>query len=294
MRYKNILSKAYNLTIRNPQLWLFGLVLSGGFNLSFINFFALVPNSQWKTWPLAMQSLFGGSAVRITAVIFAAIFLFIALNFLKILFIVIAHNLIHVKKEIECNLCLRYDNKPLPYFTWLNPVMFSSAITIVLTAGITLAINAIIGQGGYSNAAPIIVNLVFIAIMTCILGTWNAFTTYFIILHGFNFEKASQGSMDLIVMRARQIVEFVAILSVIYLASVFIGNSFIHAWQNGIAGMTIFQIQMASLLIFVLWTAINNSFFNTSFLLFFDNLVKSEAVEEEESEAVQSLPNIVN
>jgi hypothetical protein len=287
MRYKEILLAAYKITIQNPLLWLFGIVLLGGFNLSLINFFALVPGENLQTWPTTINTLASSTPYTWVAVIFAAAVLFVVLNFVKVLFIVVSHSLLHNHNQ-DCVLCQRMRNQSnqnlhqtAPYFTWLVQIILASAVTIVITVGITVAANIIINQYGANNPAVAITYVIFVGIIACAVGTWNAFTSYFIVIHGLNFKKAAFSSIDFILMRPRQVLEFVVILSVIYSLAVVVGNAFINIWHNGFAGILVQELRLASLIVLAVWLAVNNAFFNLAFIIFFDRGIKATPVETE-------------
>lgn len=285
MSYREVLSQAYSLTIRNPLLWLFGLVMLGGFNLSLINFFSFVQGDEWHRMPFLVQNFVSSSIAAPAVMLCAGIVAFFILNLVKIIFISIVHNLLHTKQNNECNLCVQIkaqsgDAKvPLPYFTWLMRVLAASAVTIGLTVGITIAANIILAASEYNNPVAVMMNILLVGIMACVIGTWNAFTSYFIVLHGLNFETASAAAIDLIVKRARRVAEFVIIISLIYSVSVLISHSFIQLWQDGFNQLDVI-IKLMLLVVSVLWLAINNVFFSAAFLVFFDRTVKSTPVEQ--------------
>lgn len=287
MSYKEVLSQAYALTIRNPLLWIFGIVMLGGFNLFLINFFSLIPGGQWKIWPTHFENMFDSSILSWLTFLVAVVIIFTALNFVKIVFIVIVHGLIHTKLQNECVLCTKLSaddesQKPLPYLLWLVNVVIASAFTILLTLGITLAANAVLRSQGYDSPGAIVVNLLFIAVLTCAIGTWNIFTNYFIIWHGLKFSAASAAAIDLIVKRARIIMEFVILLSLVYSLSVAVGNILIQTWHSELLMGTMPAIRLIFLIVPIAWFAINNAFFNVAFLIFFDRIVK--AIPSEKSE----------
>lgn len=303
MSYPHILRQSYILVIRNPVFWLFGFVLLGGFNLYLVNFFSVMPNSQWQQWPNAFDAMFSSPAVGMLAVMLGAIAVFVILNLIKVIFVVVAHSFLHSSVKPECDLCVRIKRQvesasesgldklvePLPYFSWLTKVILASAVTIGLTLGVTLATNAILGAHEYTNPAAVIINLIFIAAVTCIIGTWNVFTSYFVVLHGFSFQAASSAAIDLLTKHARHVLEFVILLSLIYSFAVLVGNAFIHVWHFGFIGHSTVIVRLVFLIVFGLWFAINNALFNMAFLIFFDHTVKSTpaAAEAQAAASVQ-------
>lgn len=271
MRYREVLSQAYTLTVRNPLLWLFGLVMLGGFNLSLINFVSIFPTEHWKEWPLKINFLFGTPFLGWGLTVFSVIFIFITLNIVKTVFVTTIHGLIHEKhlpQDFEsCLLCSKR-NQILPYTDWLPRVIKASLITICITVGVTFLSNQFIKLGNYDGNTAILVNFIFIALVTVVMGIWNAFTSYFIILFDLNFAKASSAAIALMSSKFIIITEFVVILSVIHTASVFVMNCLINIWN--IQGLLFYVFEA----IVVFWFAVNNTFFNIAFLIFFDKLVK--------------------
>lgn len=292
MLYANILKKSYTLAISNPVFWLFGFVMLGGFNLYLINFFTLVPNGEWKLWPESFGAMFHSSLLGLLAAVLGAATIFVILNLIKIIFIVTVHKFLHASsdqnsdKPAECNLCTLIkrqteSKEPLPYFVWLTRVMIASALTIALTSGVTLAANAVLGARDYDSPIAVIINLLIIAAITCIIGTWNIFTSYFIVLHGMNFQSASSAGIDLMTKHARRVAEFVVLLSVIYTLAVIVGNAFIHVWRFDVIVDSFALLRLLFMVISVLWFAVNNAFFNIAFLVFFDRTVKSTPATQE-------------
>ena len=263
----------------------------GGFNLSLINFFNFVPGREWRRWPLFVEGLLGstiGSIIAVTVIIFV---LFVVLNLIKIIFITTAHRFIHVanfsdvSESLKCNLCVKLKTQTekqqtLPYLSWLLKVMLASGLTILATAGVTLAANTVLSSIGYSSQVAIIVNLLLIAAVTCILGTWNVFTGYFIVLHGMTFATASGAAIELLLKHSRRVIEFVIILSALYSFSVLVGGSLLNLWNSELAFQLNPIIRWILLLIPLLWLAVNNTFFNLAFLIFFDHTVKATPATE--------------
>lgn len=279
MRYREVLSQAYTLTIRNPLLWLFGLVMLGGFNLSLINFFSIFQGNQWKQWPVLIDGLFIDPVAGWTVVALGIVVSFIILNFVKIVFVVVVHNLIHDNSKNEddrkdkCILCLK-KNQHLPYLIWLLRVVAASAITIGFTTTIAVLANRFISLGAYDGPAVIMINLIFVACVAAVFGIWNAFVNYYVIFYDFSFPKAARAAIDLMVLRAKSVFEFVIILSVIHTISVVVTNAFITAWPND--SYIYYGSQTAT----IFWFALNNAFFNVAFIVFYNSLVKSSSLEE--------------
>lgn len=300
MRYKDIILQAYTLTVRNPLYWLFGLVLLGGFNLYLINFFALVDTSEWDITMPFIFNIWGHS--NIAGYLTFALTMgatFVVVNLIKIIFIVSAHGIIHVRsqrnriEDVRCYLCSFKDGVTLPYFIWLKKVLLVSILTIGVTSGLTLATHQIISVGGYNQPEVVIVNVLVVMVVSCVAGAWNLFTGYFIVMHGLNFVDAASSAVGLMVTSTRKVVEFLIILSVIYSLSVVVGDGFIGVWRDGFAQNTDVVLRTLGLIVFIVWFAVNNTFFNLAMLLFFDSLVKAQPVEESSMKKI-STPATIN
>src|SRR3954468_22285325 len=131
MNYKAILIQAYQLTLRNPLLWVFGLFLSSGFNLNI--FYALVSHRSGVVWEAMRQSITGRPILVGISGIGAAV-IFLLGNYLKAWFISEAHERIHTHGE-KCALCVKREQRQqwqmrLPSFNLLIKVIIASAITI--------------------------------------------------------------------------------------------------------------------------------------------------------------------
>ncbi len=286
MNFTKIFRQAYLLTIHNPLLWLFGIVLLGGFNLSLVNFAALMHNQTWKTWPLPLHLFSFDEPRQIVAVIIVVVITFAILHFLKLAFIIFSHSLIHKvdesenKENIHCRLCVHVKNNTTPLLIWWMRIMSASLITIAITAGLSFIVNSLLSQTGGNFEIALVINLLFLIVVTCVVGTWNTFTAYFITLHDLNFHAAIAAAFDLLVMRFRRIFEFIVCLSAFYTLAVLIGNAFINGWQHGFDRGEIMEVRVVFLVFFAIWFAVNNTFFNLAFLLFFDSLVKSSQNKE--------------
>ena len=289
MRYTQILHTAKELAIKNPLFWLFGLVLYGGFNLYAINFFALTNYVEVGISPSLLMPH------QYMLLLLAGIILFVVMNNAKILFIMMVHNELHDIKKMTCTACVLVTTKNIPYFTWLRNVLVTSSITILMTSAIAYASGFIISVYALDNGPVIIMNVIFTVLVACVIGTWNLFASYFIVMHNLSFSKASSAALDLLVTRLRIISEFIIILLLFYGASAIIGNAFIYVWQEGVAGVNIFSIRLIALILFIAWFACNNAFFNIALVVFFDALVKSIGSEDKELlKNGQLSPNILN
>ena len=105
-------------------------------------------------------------------------------------------------------------------------------------------------------------------------------------LHGHKFTAAAKLALDLIVMRSREVFEFIFLLLVVYGISTVVGSVLIALSKNSLAilygpfaewlqfpGAVTISIQIVALVSFWVWLAITNIFFNVCLLIFFTKLV---------------------
>lgn len=261
-------------------MWVFGLVLLGGFNLSLINFAALFRTQQFNFWNFIRNYYEVFSINQLVYIGLVVVILFAIFNFLKIVFFVVAHNLIHKTEGKICRLCVHIDAKSIPYINWWGRVLLASLITIVLSAGVGALFNVLIVQTGSVGPMAVILNFIFLVLVVCGIGIWNTFTSYFIVWHDLGFSSAAKASFDLITLKYKQVAEFVFVLSLIYTVAVFIGQAFINGWHHGLYQGRFIEMRSVFLAAFILWTALNNLYFHLAFQLFFDKTVRSTVAEE--------------
>lgn len=283
MNYQTILRKAYQLTWHNPVLWVFGLFLSSGFNLNI--FYALVSNRSGLIWGAMRQGLVGRPVVVGLSGIGAAI-IFLLGNYLKAWFISEAHEYVHPQGE-KCALCMKREDRQrwqqrLPSLNMLIKVILASAITVGATLLTATPLNYLLT---HNNAIPSLISLTVIATLVIVsaLACWNTFTVYYLMLHKQRFGNAARLSLDLLSIRAKQVFEFVFLLLLIYLVVLGVGSALITIAQFNISFFTnwsefawpvLSSGKAFAGLLFAIWFAITNTFFNLALLLFFDQLVK--------------------
>lgn len=277
MNYREVLSKAYSITAYNPIIWLFGLVLLGGFNLSFLNLFTFLPDTLPSQWLLS---------VNILPIIVVGIVGFLLLNAIKIIFVVTLHKNIHIKEQEQCALCMKKE-KIIPFGFWYVQVLLASFITIFLTMVAMLSVNYLFKNSESGELVAVLANFVFLAIVIALLGTWNIFTTFFVILHDLSFGKAASLASDLITLQFRKVTEFVILLSALYAVAVLLSHTLLYFWQvqelHALVGSSASGIHLLISFVVLVWVSVNNIYFNVALLVFFDNAVKSLSSKESTS-----------
>jgi hypothetical protein len=307
MHYKEILQKAYSVTINNPILWIFGLFLSAGFNLNMAYIGTVgwdkpgeFSRSVWemfRSWPFAAIS---GSIAAIVA-------LFLISTFLKTFFVTESHLRIHDVKNKTCPLCISQEQQKtfrqrMPKSYSIGKIAIASIVTIAISVAAAGLLNYAIGQSG-SASSPAVLSFSALAtiIIICGIGSWNVFAVLFILWYGRSFGSAAQMSFDLISVKIKQVTEFVILLAVIYGALVVVGSVLIITSQYSFTALfaplqdySVLKpvssiIRMLAMIAFWVWLSISNVFFNICLFVFFDELVKPISKEE----AIEAVPGVL-
>ena len=302
MQLRKILHQAFSISTNKPSLWLFGLIVYGGFNLYLINLFAFRTGRYFRDW-LSLLNLTLDSKSYLYLIVFALVVLAIlVVSFVKTKFVISLHGILHSSSEFEetnkfdpeCLLCVNVKNKTVPVGKYFANLLLASSVTIGFTSSIVLFGNYLFNQYGSVLVFPVIINSVFILSVTALLGVWNLFTGYLIILHDFEFPLAAKTAIDLMLVKAKTILEFTFIVCLLYFGATIVGNTFINIWNHAflVAGMPFLRI--VALVGFLFWFAANNTFFNTAFLIFFNELIKSVKVKKGVLENGHNTVNVVN
>ncbi len=306
MHYKELLQKAYAITINNPILWIFGLFLSAGFNLNMAYFgtvgwdkpagFGRHALEFFREWPFATIS---GSLA-------AVVILFLVSTFIKTYFVTETHLLIHDVEKKLCPLCISQEHQKtlrsrLPRSYSVGKIAVASLVTIAVTVTAAGFMNYLFGQSDSANT-PAMLSLSALAtvIIICGIGCWNVFVVLYILWYGKSFGSAAQLSLDLLSEKIKQVTEFVFLLVVIYGALVLVGsvlillsqysfNALVAPLNKGyLAGLPM-MFRMLAMLAFWVWLGITNVFFNICLFVFFDDMVKPIA----KMEPAKAIPGLM-
>ena len=268
------------------MLWLFGLFLSAGFNLNMLYVSSLFSmNKDWLgntfSQMVSAQPLLLGTGSAITAIV-----IFVLSNWAKTFFITEAHRFVHPGKHIQCPLCAGQQQQ----HTFIQRIPKGYSVLKVMTASVTTILLTVLFVMPLSQQVvhPLILSVTLLAIVLILisLSCWNIFTAFFIVLHGHKFTAAAKLALDLIVMRSREVFEFIFLLLVVYGISTVVGSVLIALSKNSLAilygpfaewlqfpGAVTISIQIVALVSFWVWLAITNIFFNVCLLIFFTKLV---------------------
>ncbi len=293
MRYTKILRTAYQITINNPVLWLLGLFLFGGFNFYLLSFFASLTGDSLSSFLIIINDAFALLPGNFIVTIIVVSILFVVFNAVKVLFIVYAHQYLHISKAKECLLCVVNEDRSFPVFSWLWKALAASLITIIVNFIFVLIIAALPAKfSAYGNIA-MYTNIFLVTLAATVTGAWNMFTNYFVILHNLNFRNAAGSALDLLIEKFRNVLEFILILGIVYALCAMIGNVMINIWRTGYLGVETLYVKTIFAGLFVIWFALTNTFFAAAMLVFFDHLIK--AVTSNKTAKNRQLPvNVLN
>src|SRR4051812_38663615 len=107
MDYSKIFKQTYEVALRNPALWIFGLFLASGFNLNAV--YAIISKRSDITWDAVRQAA-AGRPLWVGVGSLSAILLFLIGNYLKVWFFSEVHEKIH-PSGTRCPLCSERANR---------------------------------------------------------------------------------------------------------------------------------------------------------------------------------------
>lgn len=310
MDYIKILRDAYRFTMSNPLTWLFGLFLIGFFNFNFLHFQSLAVTL--GNVPLIIQRTSQHLSLhhpRAISIVLTTFFLYIILqvctSWARILLVLYGRYAIRLPySPIPGTEPLQHERRlemPLvqPSFKKLIhessyflkhgvAVGFLTTFATVMVA-VGLFVPPLFWISGLENkiswlALATLLFIPFVFIVSCI----HIFSVFFIVL----YRKDAAGSLnlatDLLFTKWREMLGLVGILLVVYILSFFAATSFVVYMQSFAAGLggtlvglgilpsfaiiTVTKIAADVILLIVL--SILSVFFNTAFLLLFNELVK--------------------
>lgn len=294
MQYRDFLKRSYNIVINNPLLWIFGLFLSGGFNLNLFYIIAMMRKTPGGVVVPLREVVNTASWWEILVICVGSLCVLTIMNWVKTIFLIETHEHLHEPGKNICSLCVTNESKKnwiarLPNFYIVAQVVLASIITAMLGIILALPINHLITHD-VQTLSPIGFSVTMVAslILFCIVACWNMFTALYIIYHQMNFRSASKAAIDLLMLRTKNIFEYGFLLLIVYGALVVVGSVFIVLSQLSLSTLSIpleslvpfteyvtVAIKIIGTVGFWVWLAITNVFFNICLVLFFDGIVKA-------------------
>jgi|GEM_PF-1255868 len=290
----SILKRAYQVTIRYPALWLFGLLLAGGFNANFFYWANL--RLRWRNggdliadW---IQQNFHTTHIVLASLLLlvAGIIIVVVANWVKIIFVIWVSDILKLPRMRPASSTGQPDLHAAMGESrlYLAPVTAASVFTMFATGVVV----AVLGGGSQvlfdSRGVVWLLAALFLVAFVFFFSCLNVFTTFFIIFYRKSFGVALNLGVDLILSRARAVVEMGVTLLLVYGLCFFVGTSLLFLFRfsavgtlspllrHGLVPSTAFFALITGLsgLLLWAWLAIVNTFFNLSLLLLFTHLVR--------------------
>lgn len=284
LSYSGIIRQAYQITIKNPILWLFGLFVAGGFNLNFLQY-QNVPARQlsqslnWKDVLLFLQSHPGALATLSLSLLLFSLLGLVITNWCRVMLVLVVDKILKTKFPEVWEQAVNSKKS-------LWPVIKISVLTslLIVLAGLALFLPPLL-FGSHPQLQLIlwvvaaVIFLPIIVAVSCI----NIFTTYFIILFKQKLPTSLTLGTDFFLAHWTQILGLAIIVGAIYLVGFFIGVSTIYILRQLFGLLFSANIwiptAVANVLIWLL-LGLLNAFINTALLLFFLQVITP--VENEE------------
>ncbi len=299
LSYSTILRQSYNITIRHPALWLFGLFVAGGFNLNFLQF-QDVPARHIREYASVneLAGFFSShpatlATFSISILIFSILGLVVT-NWCRVMLVLLVEGILKTKFiEVREQMAKsKYALVPIIKLSLGTTTLIVIAALGLFTPAFFLSSNPQIQAFLWVAAAALFLPVLFA--LSCV----NIFTTYFIILHKQKLSTALNLATDFFVSRWVQILGLTLLLMALYTACFFMGVSLIYLvkllfraifeqFTNLEVSAIILISNLVSNILIWLLLAILNVFINTALLLLFLQL--NTPVEYEEK-VVRQVP----
>lgn len=290
MENLQIIKHSFRLITTKTKLWLFGIFLSSGFNVhiwylaswlkrsGYFSIFAsfLTETNQIYLW------------VCFSIAFMVCMFVFVLF---KLWFLAILHSSLHPSVQVKCNICiLKQQNVSDIKIVFRNRVVWQVFLTSLITIGFTTTILSAFNLYFMRSEPVITTQIVLLLSLLFILVTlslWNLSTTVFIFYYNLNFPKASAFARDLLLMNIKRITGFTTVLTtlfilvttagglVLYHISKVLGGTPVLLFTDNLQSAWQWLVYMAAGMLFLLWLALNNAFFNVNLVILLDNFIKT-------------------
>ncbi len=303
--YTKILKDAYNITVKNPVLWFFGLFLFGGFSFIFLNFydFSLKRFQNQATLGDVVNYLGShpGTLIGLIVVflLFAAGVLLIT-NWSRVMLVLAVQSILETKST---ELVKQIKSSRQPLWPVIKVSLITSAITIIAGIGFLLAPFWWIANVVYQSTLWTVGLVVFIP-MAFTISCINIFTSFFVIVFKQGVGKALNLGTDFFIVNWSKILGISVVLMVIYSVSFISGIAIIYLVKlavqftletlnqaGAMATPSIISLSqsISAVLVWVLFAGLN-VFFNTALLLLFFQLTTQVKSDEEEEKKILISP----
>lgn len=297
MNFIQTSQKALRVTLSQPLLWLFGILLSSGFNLHTWYSLQLFLKFEFVQKPVSVL-LSSPWPYRYSIMLIGLVIVVIGVNILKLLFLTQLHSLLH--QHGECPLCERVKEKTLTQIIFENKVVLWRAIlaslfTLVSTVGLLLVYKFYSAHGEESTFKSIILMLSLFG-LSILVSLWNLFTVMFAFWYRFSFARSANLSLELIFSRIGIWVKYSLLATACFLIWIALGGLVLFqakavnlSWLNLALGQDATQaLQVLTMVggvaFFILWLIIGNVWFNVVMVMVFDKLVRMDSWKSAQTE----------
>lgn len=295
-KWQTMLTKAALVTLNNPTLWWFGLVLLGGLNIQWL--LASTPVPLWaaryvRIWQslVEMQHHFAHPILWWSFVIAGAVLLLIITCWAKILLIMVSASILKLpfidKEEVG-----RFRSVwQVVWFVrkYLERVLIINVLVIVFVSLLIVVIGL---PGVYQfllQGLPpgSLVVLSVISILLVLFGAVFAqLSVLFSLLPGLRVGNALRAAWDLIRMRPMKVSLFFLSVFACYAISFLVGSAIFFYVRLAVKllphGSLIIVVTQTVTLAYVVWLALLNVFYNVAFVIFFGSIVRQGRVDGSE------------
>jgi hypothetical protein len=306
MNYSNLLKKSFEITIRNPALWVFGLFVIGSSNLNFFRFEDALPTSLWERAEVGeLWRYFSENPNMLALASFIMLVLAVAgvvvTNWSRIMLVLSVRQLLD-QKFLDISKTVPESGKSLKSVIQVS--LMTTGLMAIVAAGLLLPPFLIQSQ----QLQPVLttIGLVIFLPLAFTISCVNIFTLFFIVLLRKNTWAALNVATDLFVTRWTAILGLTLVLIVIYSACFVAGASLIYLLKlilgtvieslplgpSAIPPLLVILRVMAGIIVWVLLGGLN-VFFNTSLILLFLDLITPIKAEEKKTVELAPAPAAV-
>jgi hypothetical protein len=296
--YTKIIKDSYRITMQNKILWLFGLLVVGGFNLNFFYFQNIELPSQSGMLEIAkyFQHHPGILALVSFLVLVVSLVSLVLTNWGRIILTLLTSKILETGR-IDLQDQLKKSTKSL--FTVIRISLLTTFLMICVAGSLLLAPVLLAANSPYQVLLAALGSAIFLPLAFTI-SCLNIFTTYFAVLWGLNLKKALDVGTDFVISHWSKILGLAVVLIIIYtLISVFGVAVFfllkllksyfeeLGIWRNSAI------MVLCRLLLWSFWWLLIaglNVFFNTALLMLFLELVKPVKKDEVAAKEMATSP----
>lgn len=286
MNIKNIFSKAFYITWNNPAFWWLGIILLGGFNIQWV--LSGTPFPLWVSryqrileWWLTSGSHFHYPPVWFFITLLAGVLILLLNGWVKALLIYLSAHaggfiFPDQQKVRETTTIWQVGGLVKKY---IGKLLFINTLVALVAGGLLVLVGFPVW--GYlirqDNLQLIAILFVFLA---CLIVLWavlySQMTVLFVVLRGSSIKDAFRTALDFMFLRWQQSLIFMLCLTGCFIASFFLGSAvffYVRFAVKLLRGYSFEPMLMQIVtLLYLVWLALLNVFYNVVFVVFFSEL----------------------